>query len=195
MWFNVLQGAYPSLQQINKTLPVATDTATAIVRGTVMKIDASGAAPVFTACIDADATDVTAYPYFCLVPQDDFVAGMAGTLGQGSALSGTFTDPSYPSGTNVAGVAKVTGLAVGMPMEFETDQYATAEYTVGQLLTVADGGVLAAHTSGDNCVAIVTKALATKWVNSAWAVTGRRSGANVSILTAQTMWVPALATA
>ena len=58
---------------------------------------------------------------------------------------------------------------------------------------VADGGLLAPFTAGTaNLVAEVTKALAQKWVNNAEAIVGRRTGANVDVLTARTMWVPNL---
>lgn len=172
-WFNVLKGAYPSLQQIDKTLPVAARQ-TGIVRGSCLFMVS---ATEFGLAGAAQATDETAYIYFCLVGQDDLVAGMAGTKGQGA-----------PNG-----VAVITGLAVGMPMEFETSEFdSTAQYTVGQLLTVGANGKLVDHTSGDNVVAQVTKVAATRWVNDAIAVTGFRTGANMTILAARTMWVPTL---
>jgi hypothetical protein len=183
--FNVIKGQFPSLSQIDKTLPVGSDEV-GIVDGTVLVVDASGAVPVFRAATDADATDPKAYPYFCKTAQDDFTAGMAGTIGQGATAN---EDGSAP-------YAVVTALAVGMSMEFETDQYKVGEgvdYPVGTLLTVADGGLLAPFTAGTaNLVAEVTKALAQKWVNNAEAIVGRRTGANVDVLTARTMWVPNL---
>jgi hypothetical protein len=86
-------------------------------------------------------------------------------------------------------------LAVGQPFEFETDQFDSGEvYNVGDLLTVGAGGKLVPHGTGDNVVGQVTKAVASRWVNSAVAVTGFRTGANVAVLTARTLWVPTLAT-
>lgn len=184
-WFNVLKGAYPSLQQIDKTLDLDAGE-TGIVRGSLMYESTTAKFKLANA---ADATDSEKYLYFCLQPQTDLVAGMAGSIGQGTAKVWT-------GGTTVvsAGVARVTGLAVGMPFEFETDQFVADTYHIGQLLTVADGGLLADHTSGDNCVAQVTKAVFSRWVNDAVAITGWRTGANVNVLTARTLWVPLLTT-
>jgi hypothetical protein len=173
MYFNVLKGAYPSLQQIDKTLDVASDE-TAIERGSVMVVDASGSVPVFRSATDADATDPTAYVFLCLIAQSNLVAKMAGELG---------------------GAARVTGLAVGQQLEFQTDMFEAGNYTVGQLLTCADGGVLTAHATGKNVIAQVTAAVAPKWVNNAEAVAGLRTGANIDVLTARTVWVPTLTVA
>ena len=178
-WFNVLKGAYPTLQQIDKTLDVGAGEV-GIVRGSLMYQDTTN---VFKLAMAVDKTDATKYLYFALQAQTDLVAGMAGSIGQGVAKV-------YPGMT--AGVARVTGLAVGMPFEFETDQFVADQYVIGQLLTVADGGKLADHTSGDNCVAQVTKTVFTRWVNDAVAITGWRTGANVNVLTARTLWIPVL---
>ena len=177
-WFSVIKGAYPSLQQIDKTLNVGARE-TDIVRGSVVKTVAGIVGEEFVLAAAADATDPTAYVYFALVGQDDFTAGMAGTIGQGPA----------------GGVARITALAVGMPMEFQTDQYDSGNgtYAVGTLLTVADGGLLGEHSTGDNAVAQVTVAPFERWVNDAVAVPGRRTGARVSVIQARTMWVPTLA--
>lgn len=172
-WFNVLKGAYPSLQQIDKTLPVASGE-TGIVRGSCIYMVS---ATEFGLASHTEATDHEAYIYFCLVGQDDLVAGMAGTKGQGA-----------PNG-----VAVITGLACGMPFEFETSEFdSTVQHSVGDFLTVGASGKLVAFTSGDNCIAQVTKAAGIRWVNDAIAVTGFRTGANMTVITARTMWVPAL---
>lgn len=185
-WFNVLKGAYPSLQQIDKTLDLDSGE-TGIVRGSLMYQSTTNKFKLANA---ADKTDPTKYLYFCLQPQTDLVAGMAGSIGQGTAKVWT-------GGTTVTspGVARVTGLAVGMPFEFETDQFVADQYTIGELLSVANGGLLAAHNSGENCVAQVTKTVAARYVNDAWAVTGWRTGHTVNVLTARTLWIPLLVTA
>ena len=173
-WFNVLKGAYPSLQQIDKSLMVAAGE-TGIVRGSL--IYQSGTE--FKLATATQATDATAYIYFALQGQDDLTAGMAGTRGQGV----------------FGGYPKITGLAVGMPTEFETDQFNAGEsYAIGDLLTCGASGKLTPHTTGDNCLAQVTKTVASRWVNDAVAVTGFRTGANVNVLTARTLWIPLLAT-
>ena len=170
-WFNVLKGAYPSLQQIDKTLNVAAGQ-TGIVRGGCIY---QSSATEFSLATGTQATDPLAYILFCLVGQDDLVAGMAGTRGQGASN----------------GVARITGLAVGMPLEFETSEFdSTDQYTIGELLTVGAAGKLVAHTPGDNVIAQVTKTASTRWVNDAVAVTGFRTGANMTIITARTLWLP-----
>jgi len=182
-WFNVLKGAYPSLQQIDKTLNVASGQ-TGIVRGSCLY----QVGTEFLLAGAAQATDEKAYILFALMAQDDLVAGMAGGIGQG-VTPGATVPAGYPA---LAGTARITGLACGMPFEFETDQYAAASYTVGQLLSVGASGKLVAHGSGDNVIAQVTKAVTTRWVNSAVAVTGWRTGANVNVLTARSLWIPTL---
>lgn len=189
-WFNVLKGAYPSLQQIDMVLDVSS-TATGLVRGTLMYVDASGTNPVFAVAAAAQSTAVGAYLYFALIPQDNLAAGMAGTAG----LEADITVAGVHGSGLKAGVARVNGLAVGMPIEFETSEYVADTYTVGQLLTVANGGKLTKLTldaTARNCVAQVTRVVRAKWVNNAIAVTGRRTGANVNVLTARTLWVPGM---
>jgi hypothetical protein len=172
-WFTALKGAYPALQQVDKSLPVAAGE-TGIVRGSCI-YESAGEFKLATAAVNANPA---AYVYICLIPQDDFTAGMAGTVGQGPA----------------GGKPVITGLAVGMPMEFESSEFdSTQVYSVGDLLTVGNGGLLTVWASGKNVVAQVTKAVAYRWVNDAVGVTGRRTGANVGVLTARTLWVPNLA--
>jgi hypothetical protein len=180
-WFNPIKGAYPSLQQISITKAVDT-AATGIVRGTMLYEDGT-AWKVVTTALNSDAS---AYPHFALQAQDDLTAGMAGTKGQGPAKH-------WNGSAMVAGTATIAALAVGQPFEFETDQFdATGTYLVGTLLTFLDDGKLGVHTAGDNCVGQVTKVVTTRWVNNAVAVTGFRTGDNVSVLTARTLWVPKL---
>jgi len=176
-WFSPVKGGYPGLQQIDKILSVGSDEA-GIVRGSLVYVDGSGVAPVFRLAGVTQATDPTAYIYYTLVGQDDFQAGAAGTIGQGPA----------------GGAARITALAVGQPMEFQTDQFdAEGDYAVGTLLTVGADGKLTPHTTGDNVVAQVTSVPFERWVNDAVAVAGRRTGALLEVLCARTMWVPTLA--
>jgi hypothetical protein len=175
-WFSPVKGGYPGLQQIDKTLSVGSDE-TGIVRGSLVYVDGSGVEPVFRLADAAQADDPTAYIYFVLVGQNDFQAGMAGTIGQGPA----------------GGSARITALAVGQPMEFQTDQFdAEGDYAVGTLLTVGADGKLTPHTTGKNVVAQVTAVPFERWVNDAVAVAGRRTGALVEVVAASTMWIPTL---
>jgi hypothetical protein len=120
-WFNVLYGAYPSLQQVNKVLPVASGE-TGIVRGSLIWEDpaAAGAWKLMTA---SEATEPRAYAFIALNAQTDLTAGMAGSNGQG-------TNKVWNGSAIVAGSAVVTGLATGMPFEFETTEY-TGQLAVG----------------------------------------------------------------
>ena len=191
-WFSPLKGQYPSLAQIDKTLSVGVGEE-GIVRGSLIYVDASydgDAGGVFRLAGAAQASDPTAHLYFALQGQDDFQAGMAGTIGQGPA-----TDQN-----GAAGAARITGLSVAMPLEFQTDQY-YGDLVVGQILTVGvdsetnEAGKLVAHSSGKNAVARVTAAPFERWVNDAVAVEGRRTGAAVTVINAQAMWQPKLVTA
>jgi len=174
-FFNPLKGAYPTLQQIDKTLAMAAGES-GIVRGSLIYQDGTE----FKLATASQDSDPSAYLYFALMEQTNLTAGMAGSVGQGAG----------------GGVPRLTGLAVGMPFEYETDQFVTSEsYSVGDLLTVADGGLLTPHSSGKNACSQVTKAVYSRWVNNAVAVTGWRTGANVTVLTARTLWLPKLVTA
>ena len=171
--FNVLKGAYPTLRQIDKTLPVAAGES-GIVRGSVIYTDGA----TFKLGTASQVSVVGAYPYIALMAQTDLTAGMAGSVGQGG-----------PSG----GTPVITGVALGMPMEFETDQFDSAgSYSIGDLLTFGAAGRLAAHSSGENCLGQVTKTVFSRWVNDAVALTGFRTGANVNVLTARSLYVPLL---
>lgn len=187
-WFSPIKGQYPSLAQIDKTLNVGAGEE-GITRGSLIYVDA-GTSPqsgegVFRLADDTQATDPLADLFVALQGQDDFVAGMAGTIGQGPA-----TDEN-----GVAGTARITGLSVRMPLEFQTDQY-YGNLGVGDYLTVGVdgdtnvGGKFVAHTAGDNVIAQVTAAPFERWVNDAVAVEGRRTGAAVTVIQARFVWVP-----
>jgi len=196
-WFNPIKGAYPSLQQISKTLPVHADSAAlgTIVRGSLVYANEDGAGWMLAEV--ADDSSIGKYMYFALQAQDDLTAGMAGSKGQGPARYWDDTSPDTV-GTNMgAGTPTITALACGQPFEFETDQYdaAAGALGVGGLLTAGVDGVLTAHDTGENCVGQVTKVATSRWVNNAVAVTGFRTGNNVSVLTARTLWLPRLVTA
>jgi len=176
---NIIKGAYPSLQQIDRTLPVHAD-AVGIVRGSCIYEDAGTFKLAQAANAGSVAGDVItpgAYVYFCLMDQTDLVAGMAGTIGQGVG----------------GGVAKVTGLACSMPMEVETDQY-DGTPAVGEFLTLADDGKLATITAatGNTAYGQVTLGVTTRWANDAVAVTGWRTGNKVNVIRFRAMYVPGL---
>lgn len=180
--FNVIKGAYPSLQQIDKTLPVNSD-ATGIVRGSCIYEDA-GEWKLATAAQkgSSDGTNVVAgaYIHYALMGQSDLTAGMAGTIGAGIS----------------DGVASVTGLACSMPMECETDQFEGTP-ALGAFLTLADAGKLGAATTanGETVYGQVTKTSTTRWDNAAVAVAGFRTGNKVNVIRFRTMYIPGFHTA
>ena len=182
-WFNPIKGHYLTLGQIDKTLSVNA-SATGIVRGSLIYED-SGTWKLATA---TQATDATAYLYFALQPQTGLTAGMAGSIGQG--VSQVWNGSSMTTAT-----AKVTGLAIGQPFDFETQEFdITQSYSDGDLLTVGANGRITKHTTGKNCIGQVIDGVSNRWVNDATAITGYKTGATVSILKARTLWLPLLAT-
>ena len=179
-WFSVIKGAYPGLEQIDRVLNVGAGE-TGIQRGFLVYEDDSdlSGAPVFRLAGVAQSTDPRKFIYFSLVDQTNLTAGMAGTIGQGVA----------------SGVARITGLAVSMPLVVQTDQYDSVCGIVhGDLLGVGAGGVLTTHIAGSNCVGQCTKSPFSRWVNDAVAVAGYRTGANVSVVELRTFWLPGLVT-
>ncbi|MFC1453575.1 hypothetical protein ACFLQL_00155 [Verrucomicrobiota bacterium] len=175
--FNVIKGAYPSLQQIDKTLPMNAD-ATGIVRGSLMYEDA-GEFKLATSSQEGDADTPGAYIYVALMDQDDLVAGMAGSIGQGVG----------------SGVPRLTGLAISMPMEIETDQYTGQSFTVGEFVAVGDDGKFVAHATGVTAIGQITKGITTRWANDAVAVAGWRTGNKVNVIRIRTMYIPSLVNA
>lgn len=207
-WFSPLKGAFPSLQQIDKTLSVDSaqqvDT-DKIVRGSLVYVTAGNA---FKLAGDDQKTDPTALIYFALQGQDDFQAGMAGSIGQGpdGVWDGTFDE--YGLGNIVAGAARITALACTMPLEFQTDQFdadtITGQTPIGTMLTCGEGtcagvankgGLLVAQASGENVCGQLTAAPFERWVNDAVAVVGRRTGAMATVINVRTLWLPLLVTA
>lgn len=178
-WFKVVKGAYPGLEQVDRTLPVGSSE-TGIQRGSLIYEDNTNAVtgPVFRLAGAAQAAAAEAYLFFSLIDQTNLTAGMAGTVGQGVP----------------GGAAKVTGLAIGMPLEIQTDQYDTGVgLAAGDLVTVGAGGLITAHATGQNCIGQVTVKPGSRYVNDAVLVPGYSTGANVSCVRIRTMWVPLLA--
>jgi len=193
-WFKTVKGDSPSLAQIDMTLSVGVGEE-GIVRGTLLRVDSSyntAGGGVFRAAQAVDAADPATYIYFALVGQDDYQAGMAGSIGQGVATQSTADLPNEAAG---AGAARITGLAVGQPEAFETDQFTGVDglFPVGTKLTCGDDGKLVPATAGDCVIATVTVAPFYRWVNDA-AVDGvNRTGGQVKVLQALTTWAAAVA--
>lgn len=175
-WFSPVKGSYPSLAQVDKTLPIAAGSAK-IERGTIVALaaDSTGVSKsgVFKVAGAADET-----LYVSLQDDTDPTAGFAGSA----------FDPK-------GGVPAITGIDLGQDGEYETSVFAKGDYTIGQKLYVANG--LLTNVPGTKVVGVVTGVPTTRWVNDAVAVPdkagstdprlAKRTGARVSVLRFKTV--------
>lgn len=182
-WFSPIKGHYPSLGQIDKTLPVKTGNE-GIVRGMIIEMTA-GVNSDGEFKVAADATN-DALLYIALQDYKDAQAGMAGTTGFDANVP-AITEGNISSPAVVAGVPAITGLSLSMDGEYETDQFDdTLEgASVGDKLTVKDG-LLSVVQSTENVVAVLTGVPASRWVNNATAKSQGaqvvRQGKNVTVI-------------
>jgi hypothetical protein len=179
MVLNVIKGAYPSLIQISKDLPLSADETITVERGSLLYETADNEWRVASGATAAgNATTPGAFVYFALQAEDDLTAGMAG------GVPTTGGDP------------KLSGLACSPTIEVETDMFDSGEtYAVGSYCKVGTNGKLAPHTNHATAVLQVTKAAYVRWVNNAPAVAGWRTGNNVTVIRGRTMYIPNLTTA
>lgn len=185
-WFSPIKGHYPSLSQIDKTLPVKAGN-TGIERGMIIEMtsgtNADGEFKI------AATAEHAALLYISLQDYADAQAGMAGTTGfdEGkTAISeGNINIPEVEPG-----VPTITGLALSMEGEYETDQFKTAlaGKPVGTPLTVLDG-LLAEATENANVVGYLTGVVSSRWINNATAKPKNaprgqvtRQGKNVNVI-------------
>ena len=165
-WFSPIKGGYPSLSQIDKTLPVDASS-TGITRGTVIEVveDTTGmsADGVFKIATGSSEPGLL---YIALQDYEDAQAGMAGTTG--------FDEGVIPSDfpgkgmTANPGVPTITGLALSMEGEYETDNYTGLESAkVGDKLVVTSGGKFTvAGDSDTDFVAYLTATPYSRWINN-----------------------------
>lgn len=142
-WFSPVKGSYPSLAQVDKTLPLAADV-NELERGMIMALgsDADGK-PVWKT---AGAEDTVLY--VALQDKEDPTAGFVGSA----------FDPK-------GGEPAVTGLDLAQDGEYETSVFdMTKTYAIGDKLTVADGKLT---KGGSVTVGIVTAVPASRWINNA----------------------------
>jgi hypothetical protein len=176
-WFSPVKGAYPSLAQVDKTLPVKEGIdLDNIKRGTVMHVDAT----TNTFALGAEAGNT----YISLQNGDDTQAEFAG----GTWFGNGKTD--IENATRKPGTPAVTGLSMTMAGEYETDNF-TGEIVVGTKLTAGTDGIIKAAGGSDPAFAICTSAPAARWVNNAEVTSGygasRRQGASVSVIRFKTI--------
>ena len=172
-WFSPVKGSYPSLAQVDKTLPVDKDAA--IVRGTIVAMVASDDNKKGKFQV-AKATDKLLY-----VSLQDYTDPTAG-------FAGTAFDPD-------GGVPSITALSLDQDGEYETSVFTGDGFTIGGAVYVKDGFLSATGSEGDTVVGYVTALPAKRWVNNAIAVPDQtklekatdprlavRTGAQLSVL-------------
>lgn len=184
MWFSPIKGHYPSLGQLDKTLPVQSGNET-IERGMVLEmvnddVNADGAFKIAATAAEGKLLYVSLQDY------TDAQAGMAGTTGFDadvpSHTEGNITIPGVK-----AQVPTVTGLSLDMEGEYETDAFKdiTEAAKIGDGLTVANGFFKLA-SGGDTVVAYLTGKPYTRWINNAAAKSAGnkvvRQGANKTVI-------------
>ena len=170
-FFNVLKGAYPSLKQLDKSLPVKVGDA--VIRGSLMKVDTGK----FALTVAADAGVLNTPGPICY-----FAFHAAG-------------EPDV----QMAGVN--TGMPVTAPCEVETNQIDVSgtpetDYAVGKYVQAGDG-VLAPHVDDSTAIGVVTKAPYYRWSNAedaAGEYVGKRTGSRVQCIAIHTLYIPNLST-
>ena len=156
-WFSPVKGSYPSLAQVDKTLPVDASAKT-IKRGTIVALstDSTGVSKegVWKIATGAD----TEILYVAIQDYSDPTAGFAGSA---FVPNPTGTHPARPA---------ITALDLAQDAEYETDVFdTTQDYVVGQKLYVGDGGKLSGTQNGQ-VVGYVTLPATSRWINNAIAV-------------------------
>jgi hypothetical protein len=149
-WFSPVKGSYPSLAQVDKTLPIAAGSAK-IERGTIIALTVDSTGKFKDTGVFKVATSNDKILYVALQDDTDPTAGFAGTS----------FDPN-------GGVPAITGIDLGQDGEYETSVFADGDYTIGQSLYV-NNGVLTGTGSG-TVVGYVTGVPSYRWINDAVAV-------------------------
>jgi len=179
MFLNVIKpaGLYPSMQQMDTEKMVSPLNQQTIERGHLLYVDADDEWRVAGAAQAGNATTPGAFIWFALQSGNDLTAGMAG---------GTPTTGGSP---------KIAAIACSPTLRIQTDMFdQTATFARHQLLTVGDGGIFAAHASGQTVYGQILRLPFVRWVNNAVAVRGYRTGNNVNAVEVLTMYLPCVQT-
>ena len=153
-WFSPVKGSYPSLAQVDKTLPLAS-TVSKLERGMIVALGAGTG--------DDEANGVWRLPdgtndkllYVALSDATDPTAGFAGTA---------FTPSPKPGEARPA----IGALDLAQDGEFETSMYKGSNFTVGQALYAgADGFLTNVEGSNTYVVGYVTATPKERWINNA----------------------------
>lgn len=176
MVLNVKKGAYPSLIQIDKEALLSASETHSVERGSLLYLEASsGEWRVAGAAQAGDTTHPGQFCYFAFQSDSDLTAQMAGGV---------------PVSANQR--PKLAGIACSPTIEIETDMFVGTAPTLGQFMAAADFGKLAVHADGQTALLKVTRAPYVRWINNAVAVTGWRTGNNVTVVRGVTMYVPCM---
>lgn len=177
-WFSPVKGSYPSLAQIDKTLPVKDGNDT-IKRGSIITPVADDVAGDYKSDegVWKLATGSEKMLFVALQDYSDPTAGFAGTS---FTPNPTANHPARPA---------ITGIDLAMDGEYETSVFDTTKtYAVGDTLYVANG-VLTNVGSG-TVVGYVTRPSIDRWINNAIATPpgqtdqrlATRTGAKMAVL-------------
>jgi len=145
-WFSPVKGSYPSLAQVDKTLPLVSDV-DYLERGMVVELskDADGN-PVWD--VSENGSGIV---YVALTDLNDPTAGFAGTS----------FDPK-------GGKPAITAIDLHQDGEYETDMIDGDGFEVGGYVGVADGMFIALASDSQSAkVGVVTAAPKSRWINNA----------------------------
>lgn len=175
-WFSPIKGHYPSLGQIDMSLPVAADDGNEVIeRGMIIAVTDKGEFKIATG--DEDLL------YISLQNYTDAQAGMAGTVG----LEPKGDAEAFVGNVPTVGLPKITGLSLRMEGEYETSVFTgiTDTTPIGTPLKVSSG-MLTPAGEGETPVAYLTGKVASRWVNNATSkIQGNevvRQGGTVSVI-------------
>ena len=161
-WFSPVKGSYPSLAQVDKTLPVKAGVKS-IARGTIVALEADSDSAEGVWNI---ATGSSKLLYVALQDYTDPTAGFAGDAFNPDPHR--LPDGIVGSGN---GQPRINALSLDMDGEYETTEFNTDEtYTVGAPLYVVNGKLTATDPGSGTVVGYVTVGKTERWINNAIAV-------------------------
>lgn len=156
-WFSPVKGSYPSLAQIDKTLPVKAGNET-IKRGNIITPvadDVTGKSKSEDGVWKL-ATGTEKMLFVALQDYSDPTAGFAGTS---FTPNPTDAHPARPA---------ITGIDLAMDGEYETDVFDTTKtYAVGEALYASNGSLTNVNPGSGTVVGYVTRPKTDRWVNNA----------------------------
>lgn len=181
-WFSPVKGHYPSLSQVDKTLPVKSDV-TSFERGTIVAL-----------AVDNDHAEEGVWKlasgsdnllYVALQDYTDPTAGFAGDA---------FNPDPRKLPANVVGSGdgkpRITALSLDQEGEYETSVFKIDDtYAVGNALYVVNGVLQATDPGSGTVVGYVTMKPAERWINNAIAVPKDGSDQRLAIRTGANKFV------